>query len=814
MPAALAHADVKFGAFELQPATRRLLVDGRPARLGARAFDLLLVLVQRRERVVSKDELLDLVWPGLVVEENNLQVHISALRKVCGPPAISTIPGRGYRFTALLDSEAANAAEAGAPIPANNVPQPRSRFIGREAELAACTRLLESVRLLTLTGIGGGGKTRLALQLAQRRLACDVDGVWWVDLAAVREPERVASALVATLGLREGDGTPPLQRLVAHLAGRRTVVLFDNCEHVIEPLAELVDALLAGCAQLQIVATSREAMGVAGEQVYPVPSLSLPAADATRAELQQSEAVRLFLERASLAIPDFVINDGNAAEIGRICRRLDGIALAIELAAARVGMLPVSAISARLDDRFRFLVASGRAMARHPTLEATLQWSHDHLSADERKLFAVLSVFPGGCTLAAAAHVANLGDEYVVLGLLTRLYEKSLLMVDRDASLQPRYRMLETVAEFARQRLGDDMVGHAARDRMLGYFVGMAERTLDTIHGPQQGECMTRLHQDEESILAAHAWCAYSPEGTESALRLVAGLWRYWVASGQLERGYQLARVAVARVAPPPQAAHTSISLLWRCRALSALGRLAFHLGHYEETLDLGVQCLALARTAASDEQAAAGLVLQGGGLFATGRLTLALARFEQARDVAQASGGGFVAVAALHGLAEVSRALGNTADAQRWYESAIRSARAMHDARATAVPLCNLARMSIAAGQHDQARAVLVESLELAAEAGLEGLGEQVLDVSAGLAVAVGEPLAAARFAGAATACMCRSGSRRQPADAAFITPLLARAQALCDGGSFAAAEARGRALDYAAATEDLRRWLRRESS
>ena len=815
MPTALAHADVKFGQFELQPATRRLLIDGCPARLGARAFDLLLVLVERRERIVSKDELLDLIWPGLIVEENNLQVHISALRKVCGPPAISTIPGRGYRFTALLDSEAANTAESRAPpTPAHNVPQSRSRFIGREAALAACTRLLEGVRLLTLTGIGGGGKTRLALQVAQQQLACYADGVWWVDLAAVREPELVESVLAATLDLREGDGTPLRQRLVAHLAGRRTFILFDNCEHVIESVAELVDALLAGCARLQIMATSREALGLAGEQVYPVTALSIPAADATRAELQQSEAVNLFLERASLAVPDFVIDDGNAAEIGRICRRLDGIPLAIELAAARVGMFAVAAISARLDDRFRFLVGGGRAFARHQTLEATLRWSYDSLTDQEQQLFARLSVFAGGCTLAAAAHVADQGDEYAVLGLLTRLYDKSLLMVDRDASSQPRYRMLETVGEFARQRLGDAAAGNAVRDRHLDYFVGMAELTLNTIDGPQQGECMVRLRQEEANILAAHRWCVYSPAGIESALRLAAGLWRYWVASGQIERGYQLAGAAVARTTLTPEAAHLKGNALWRCRALSATGRLAFLMGRYEETLQLGTQCLELASAAASNEQAAAALVLQGGALFATGHLTLALARFEQARDLALASGGGFVTVAALHGLAEVYRGLGQTADAERWYESAILSARTMGDARATAVPLCNLARLSIKAGKHEQARAVLVESLDLAAAAGLKGLGEQVLDVSAGLAATIGEPLAAARFAGAAIACMHRSGSRRQPSDAAFVEPLLAHAQTLCDRGSFAVAEAGGRALDYGVAMADLRQWLRRESS
>lgn len=806
-----AHADVKFGPFELQSAARRLLVDGRPARLGARAFDVLLVLIERRERVVSKDELLDLVWPGLIVEENNLQVHISALRKVCGPPAISTIPGRGYRFTALLDADAASApqASADAPVRAHNLPQLRSRFIGREAAVAACMRLLDSVRLLTLTGIGGGGKTRLALQVAQQQIARHADGVWWVDLAAVREPESVATTLAASLGLQVVDGTPGEQRLLAHLAAGRAFILFDNCEHVLGPVAELVDRLLDRCTHLRIMVTSREGLGLAGEQVYPVAPLSLPAADATPAEMQQSEAVRLFLERASLVLPEFAIDAANAAAIGSICCQLDGIALAIELAAARVAMFPVSAISARLDDRFRFLVGGGRAFPRHQTLETTLQWSYDSLNDAEKQLFAQLSVFVGGCTLAAAAHVADQPDEYAVLALLTRLHDKSLLTVDRGESSQPRYRMLETVAQFARRRLGDAAAGNAVRDRHLGYFVRMAEATLATINGPAQAECLARLRDNEGNILAAHAWCFYSPVGAQSSLRLVAGLWRYWVASGKLERGYQLARTALTQAKPVADGVQEIDHVLWRCRALSAQGRLAFMMGYYDETMELGTECLELARVAASDEQAAAALVLQAGGLSATKHLKHALTKFKQAIDLAERSGGGFIAVAALHGLAEVYRGLDQTTDAERWYERAIAVARAMQDARATAVPLCNLARLSITTGKHRRARAVLVESLDLATEAGLQGLGEQVLDVSAGLAASVGEPLKAAKYSGAAIACMRRSGGRRHPSDGAFVEPLLASARAQCDSVSFDAAEAEGQALAYGAAVVDLRQWL-----
>lgn len=643
---------IRFGHFELQSANRVLLVNGAPVRLGSRAFDVLMVLVDRREGPVSKAELLESVWPASVVEENTLQVHVSALRKLLGPMSIATIPGRGYRFTAVLAADGAvPEPPSSTPDTPHNLPQPRTRFIGRDAALEQCTHLLQDVHLLTLTGIGGCGKTRLALQLAFQQLPRFADGIWFVDLAPLQEPQRVARAVAAVLKVREESGRPLIERLTTHLATRCTLIVLDNCEHVIDAVTEVANALVSSCVAVKIVATSREGLGVAGEQIFPVRPLSLPSAPG-RAAMEGSEAVRLFIDRARLAVPDFVVDEDNALAVVEICRRLDGIALAIELAAARVGMLSVAEISARLDDRFRFLIGGSRALPRHQTLQATLHWSYDTSPVQEQRLFRRLAVFAGGCTLASATAVADDGDEYSVLTLLTHLHEKSLLVVDQDGSAQPRYRMLETVRQYAQERLDGAADGDAARNRHLSRFVALAEEALVQIQGPQQGAWMARLAQEQENLLAAHGWCPHAPGGQEAAVRLVACMWRYWVASAQLERGYGLAKAALS-------GADDGVDPLWHCRALWALGQMAFRMGRYDESLACADRGLALAITLSDAEQIAAGLGLRAKGLHSKGQHDQALLQYEQACEIARTLETPLGLGTALNNLAELHRSMG-----------------------------------------------------------------------------------------------------------------------------------------------------------
>jgi len=791
-----------FGRFEVRPIERQFLVDGNAVGPGARAFDLLLALIERRERVVGKNELLDLVWPGLVVEDNNLQVQISALRKLLGAQSIATIPGRGYQFTVVLDAETARELHASAEqTNLNNLPQQRTRFIGRETALADCAQLLSDARLLTLTGIGGCGKTRLALQLAQQQLAEYPGGVWFVDLAPLQDAQRVAGAVATTLGVREDADTPLTERLASELAQRRVLLVLDNCEHVIDAVAVLIESLLTSCNQLRIIATSREPLGVAGEQIYPVRPLSLPATSELDA-IQGSEAVRVFVDRARLALPDFVVDERNASSIAEICRRLDGIALAIELAAARVTMLSVDEIRVRLDDRFRLLIGSSRALPRHQTLQAMMQWSYDQLSPLERHLFRQLSVFVGGWTLAAAARVAgDTADEHEVLERLTHLHEKSLLIVDRDNNAQPRYRMLETVRQYALDRLHESGQGDAVRTQHLLHYLALADEAAAHLMGPEQGVWIVRLLQEQENLLAAHAWCQHAPGGAERGLRLVDSLSVYWASSAQTERGYRLGQDALEFAGDRADASS-------RCYALKAVGWHAHRNGHYDETLAYANQSLALARELDKTQQIG-GLNLLGTGLLATGQAAAARLCWEEACELARTLNDDWRLSVMLNNLAEMHRSAANSVAAEACYAEAIDIARARGDALLTAKALGNLARLLIGAGQAERARTMLLESLAIAQRAGLKDRGVHLLEASAGLVATLGDHASAARLHGAALARMKDAGYRREPVDETFIAPLMARSREVLGTRTFDLAESAGASLSYEASMVEMRQRL-----
>jgi non-specific serine/threonine protein kinase len=381
--------------------------------------------------------------------------------------ALAKFPADRYPTMARF-AEALAVATTGAPTPTprpepetgavpNNLPRQRTRFIGREKELAECARLMGDTRLLTLAGIGGCGKTRLALRLAENLLASFPDGVWFVDLAPLKDAHRVALTVATVLGVPEQPGAPLADLLVRHLQSQRALLVLDNCEHVLDPAAELADTLLGACADLKLIATSREGLGIDGERIVSLRSLSVPprAEAHTLATVEASEAVRLFVDRAQVVDPQFGLSEASAGPVAEICRRLDGIPLAIELAAARVRVLSVEEICARLDDRFRLLTGGSKtALPRHQTLRATIQWSFDQLAPQEQQLFRVFSVFAGGWTLAAATRVAGPeADEFEVLDAITRLVDKSLVTMEREVAGESRYAMLETVRQYAQEQL-------------------------------------------------------------------------------------------------------------------------------------------------------------------------------------------------------------------------------------------------------------------------------------------------------------------------------------------------------------------------
>jgi predicted ATPase/DNA-binding winged helix-turn-helix (wHTH) protein len=448
---------LRFGAIEVRPAERRVLVDARAAPLGARAFDLLMVLVQQRHRVVTKDELLDIVWPGLVVEENNLSVHVSALRKALGPQAIATIPGRGYRFTAAgaEAGDTGTSPTAASPVaarPAQRV-MPPEPLIGRDADLQALGALVDAHRLVTVCGAGGVGKTRVCGRLLHERREALAQGVAWVDLSGVLEAEWVVPTLGAAIGLAPRAGPDPLVALVTALAPLQMLVALDNAEQVADEVARVVRAILEGASGVRLIVTSQVPLRLAGEQVYLLGGLSVPPGDATAAEAMTHGAVALFVERARAADRRFVVEPTLVPALVRICRRLDGVALAIELAAARVALLGLAGLDAALDQRLELLTQGHRdAPSRQRTLRAALQWSHGLLDDYERIVFRRLGVFSGGFTLDTARVVAagtepEARDPWMAVDALGALVDRSLVAVEGADS--PRYRLLESARAFA-----------------------------------------------------------------------------------------------------------------------------------------------------------------------------------------------------------------------------------------------------------------------------------------------------------------------------------------------------------------------------
>jgi len=368
----------------------------------------------------------------------------------------------------------ASAAPAKSP---NNLPKLRTSFVGRVKEVSSCIEWLMGTRLLTLTGIGGCGKTRLAIEVARRSVAEYPDGVWFVDLAPLQDEAGVAAAVAQAVGVRQGEQAL-IDAVRGHVGTKHLLIVLDNCEHLLSACAEVVDALLSACDGVRVLATSREGLAVDGERLFALRSLGVPKAGKVL-DLQAtktSEAVALFVERGQSALESFALTEENAATITEICRRLDGIPLAIELAAARLRVLSADQILARLDDRFRLLTGGTRtALPRHQTLRATIQWSYDQLTPEEQELFRLLSVFSGGWTLEIATRVAG-GDEFAVMDLLTRLVEKSLVVVDRDGGGRPRYSYLETVRQYAGECLDTAGEAEASRGRHLVEFLALAER--------------------------------------------------------------------------------------------------------------------------------------------------------------------------------------------------------------------------------------------------------------------------------------------------------------------------------------------------
>src|SRR6266699_4502827 len=455
---------ISFGSFCLLPRQRLLLEGDQPVRLGSRALDILAVLAENAGRVVPKEELIARVWPGIFVEESNLKIQVSALRRAVGDGQgsaryIVTVPGRGYEFVApVRRTEEPPAAPPPVVTTAgnHNLPVAVTRMIGREEAVATLVSRLSRERLLTIVGPGGIGKTTVALAVAERMIADYEDGVWLVDLAPLGDPRLVPSAVATVLGL-EVPTDNPLPSLVAGLRDKRMLLLLDNCEHVIEAAAGLAAAVLSGVPRVNILATSREPLGVAGEREHRLGPLGSPPSSSglTAAEAAAFPAVQLFVERVTAIVEDFALTDANAQPVVEICQRLDGLPLAIEFVAPRVEVLGIEGVAAHLDDSLPAFSARRRTeLPRHRTIRAIVDWSYGLLNEDEQRFFRTLGIFAGGFTVEAAAAVAcDAADTpFEAIDRLADLVAKSLVVADVSGT-KPRFRLLDTTRAYAIEQL-------------------------------------------------------------------------------------------------------------------------------------------------------------------------------------------------------------------------------------------------------------------------------------------------------------------------------------------------------------------------
>jgi predicted ATPase/DNA-binding NarL/FixJ family response regulator len=805
---------------------------------------------------------------------------------------------------------------SGVPAPADrsslrewrhNLPHPIASFIGREQEIVEATRLLATTRLLTLTGAGGVGKTRLSHEIAAGLVDPSAaqhsgtpasplgpggapsadsdqaypDGVWLVELAALDDATLVPQAVANVLGVREEPDRPLTATLADALRAERLLLVLDNCEHLVEACAALAEGLLRSCPGLRILATSRQALGVTGETTLRVPSLSLPTVDdgpstmdrpepgagrpacpkpvegSTVDHLLEAEAARLFVERARAVQPTFVLTEGNAAAVAEVCRRLDGIPLAIELAAARVAVLSPAQLAARLGDRFRLLTGGSRmTLPRYRTLRALVDWSHDLLDERERALFRRLAVFAGGWTLEAAEAIAGLRTEgtansvlstqsreahvFSVLDVLAGLVDKSLILAEERVG-EVRYRFLETLREYATEKLHEAGEEATLRERHCDWFVALAERAEPELSGPHQEAWLDRLDHDRENLRAARRW-AEARGDAETVVRLGAALWQFWWARADAAeaREWVDATLPLARSAAPvparARALHGAGALAMRlgdhaasrtlleeatsvarrlgdrrtlAHVLGSLGRLEFFRGRYAESRTVLDECLAISR--AVDDRGALIRALSRRGFveYIEGRQESARALFGEGLALAREAGDHAEVGELLNNLGNAHHVEGDLDRAIGMYREALTVWRKVGDGNGLAWALNDLGHALALRGEPEAARDALREALTLARRMGNRRRLAFTLGAAAMLAAATGQAERAVRLGAAAEAAVDAIGAVQARAMRELWAARVGSARRALGERAAAPAGGAGRALTLEQAVDEALAWL-----
>jgi len=685
----------------------------------------------------------------------------------------------------------------------NNLPRQLTSFIGRRRELAEVKHLLAAARMVTLTGAGGAGKTRLALQVGAEVLEGYPDGVWLVELAALSDSALVAQRVASALEVREVPGFPILETLQNSLEQKRLLLVLDNCEHLVEACARLTEVLLQACPDVRILATSREPLGVPAEIVWRVPSLSLPDAGALPSveQLQQYEAVHLFVERAAAVRPNFTVTSENARAVAEVCKRLDGIPLAIELAAARVPIMSVEQIATRLGDRFRLLTRGSRTtLPRHQTLKAAIDWSYHLLPETEKAILRRLSIFAGGWTLEGAEAICE-GDgvgTFDVLDLLTQLVFKSLVIVD-DQPGGIRYRFLETMGQYARDRLLESGEAEGVRRRHLDWYRRLTERAEPELLGAQETAWLDRLEVEIDNLRTAMEWALTNGE-VEAGLRLASAAWRFWFIHGYFAegRGWLEALLKKGRTTAPAV----------RAKALAYAGKLAaFGQGDYGAGRLFYEESLGLWREVGDEEGIAE--ALNGLGFVAAGQGDHAAARAQYVESLAirRKRGDRWGIAISLHNVGRVVQRQGDYAAADALLKESLAIWRDLGDKQNIAMALVNLGFVACSRGEHESARSFIVESLAIRRELGDRRGIAYALEGFACLAAAQGQARRAAHLFGAAEALREALGAPLPPADRPAYDRMISAAQSMIGVDEFSASWAAGRVMTLEQAIGEAQR-------
>lgn len=680
----------------------------------------------------------------------------------------------------------------------NNLPAQITSFIGREQDIVKIKTAIERFRLVTLTGPGGTGKTRLSIQVAAEVLEKFIDGIWLVELATVSDSAEVLATVAAALGLREEAERTLDETVLGYLRSKKLMLILDNCEHLVATCAALAERLLRSAPNLKILASSREALGIGGESTYPVLSLSLPdffserwSAQSIIARASEFEALRLFVERAAAVQPGFQLTTENALTLAKICWRLDGIPLAIELAAARVKMLTPEQIHRRLDDRFRLLSSGGRTvMPRQQTLTALIDWSHDLLSEKERMLLRRVSVFGRGRTLKALETVCS-GDgieEWEVMDLLQQLIDKSLLSAEQTDFGSSRYFMLESIWEYARNKLIESGEADRVHSRHLDFFLHLAEDSEPKLRGTEQAEWIEKIKAEHINMRLALEWSATTSEAVQRGLRLAGALWRYWEVRSHFKEGREHYLDLLAR----PEALERNAA---RAKALAGASRLAWCQDDDSIAREFLIECVEIYREIGELREAMLfqsllGIVESSAGDYIASRTHL-LETAEYARGVGDKQ----ILATALSGLGTLANHAGDYATARALKEESLAAYRQIGDKWIISLINWSLSHVVIAQRDFESARSILSESAAIAEQLGNEWLIPYVLEGFGQIAVEQEQGARGAHLFGTAEVLRDRLGIPIPPTERPTYKKMVDRMHAQTSREEFNAAWAAGRA-------------------